>query len=78
MNYIKNVVGVQGHLRIAPQEWHDGLIAGLHPGRSGDMMSHNPDKFLYERRPESTAYIPYGRGKHYVCGALTAVHQMHL
>ncbi len=54
---------------IAPQEWHDGLIAGLHPGRSGDVMSHNPDKFLYERRPESTAYIPYGRGKHYVCGA---------
>ncbi len=53
---------------ITPREWHDGLVAGLHPGRSGD-IDQNPDHFKYERRPESTAYIPYGHGKHYVCGA---------
>ena len=54
---------------IAPCEWHDGLVAGLHPGRSGDLWRDVPDKFPYERRPESTACIPYGHGKHYVCGA---------
>jgi len=53
---------------ITPREWHDGLVAGLHPGRSGD-INQEPDKYPYERRPESTAYIPYGRGKYYVCGA---------
>ena len=53
---------------ITPQEWHDGLIAGIHP----NILTHdvsNPDKHGYERRPESTAYVPYGKGKHYVCGA---------
>jgi len=53
---------------IAPREWHDGLVAGLHPGRSGDIKS-NPDQWPYERRPESTAYVPFGSGCHYVCGA---------
>lgn len=54
---------------IAPREWDNGLMAGLHPGREGDRNRDNPDTFPYERRPESTAYIPYGAGKHYVCGA---------
>lgn len=53
---------------ITPCEWHDGLVAGLHPGRSGDVRT-NPDDWPYERRPESTAYIPFGTGQHYVCGA---------
>lgn len=48
---------------IAPREWNDGLMGGLHPGRSGDEKSDNPDNFPYERRPESTAYIPYGGGE---------------
>ena len=54
---------------IAPDAWHDGLVAGLHPGRRGDILAGQIDKFGYERRPESTAYVPYGKGKHYVCGA---------
>lgn len=53
---------------ITPREWHDGLVAGLHPGRSGDIRP-NPDEWPYERRPQSTAYIPFGTGRHYVCGA---------
>ena len=54
---------------ITPREWHDGLVAGLHPGHCGDTYADQPDRFPYERRPESTAYIPYGAGKDYVCGA---------
>lgn len=53
---------------IAPQSWHDGLVAGVHPG-AFRMTVNNPDRHSYERRPESTAYIPYGAGKDYVCGA---------
>lgn len=54
---------------IAPQEWHDGLVAGSHPGRWGDIWLNDINNFPYERRPESTAYIPGGKGKYYVCGA---------
>ncbi|MBQ8293833.1 MAG: glycosyltransferase [Alphaproteobacteria bacterium] len=54
---------------ITPREWHDGLVAGSHPGRRGDVLAGNPDLFGYERRPESTAYVPFGKGKDYVCGA---------
>ncbi len=54
---------------IIPMPWHNGLVAGIHPGRSGDIRRNTPDMFPYERRPESTAYIPFGQGKHYVCGA---------
>lgn len=54
---------------IAPRDWHNGLVAGIHPGRDGDIDATDPDKFRYERRPESTAYIPFGGGKYYVCGA---------
>jgi hypothetical protein len=50
---------------IAPAEWHDGLVGGLHPGHP-----ENPDYLNYERRVESTAYIPFGKGRHYLCGAL--------
>lgn len=55
---------------IAPHEWNtSGLVAGLHPGRHGDIFKTDPDSFSYERRPESTAYVPFGKGKYYVCGA---------
>lgn len=54
---------------ITPREWHDGLVAGIHPGRWGDIWANEVARFPYERRKESTAYIPVGGGKHYVCGA---------
>ena len=63
------LVGPVDLSEIAPREWHDGLVAGVHPGACGDARCTNPDDFPYERRPESTAYIPYGSGRHYVCGA---------
>jgi len=53
---------------IAPREWNDGLVAGIHPS----ILTHdisNPDFLPYERRPESTAGVPFGQGKYYVCGA---------
>lgn len=53
---------------ITPCEWHNGLVAGLHPGTPGD-IDQVPDHYPYERRPESTACVPYGHGRHYVCGA---------
>lgn len=53
---------------IAPQSWHtSGIVAGLHPNDFDDDIA--PDVFPYERRKKSTAYIPFGHGKHYVCGA---------
>ncbi len=52
---------------IAPQAWHkSGIVAGLHPFF---YRKCNPDEISYERRPESTAYIPYGKGEYYLCGA---------
>ena len=57
---------------IAPAEWHDGLVGGLHPGNKFNIPGstfNNPDRFSYERRPESTAYIPFGKGRNYLCGA---------
>jgi len=54
---------------IAPREWDGGLCASLHPGRHGDIWRDAPDGFPYERREASTAYVPYGVGRHYVCGA---------
>ncbi len=53
---------------IAPHEWNDGLVAGAHPSVLSDKYQ-SPNEHCYERRPESTAYIPFGSGKHYVCGA---------
>ena len=53
---------------IAPQEWHtSGIVAGIHPSCS--VNPDNPDNLPYERRKKSTAYIPFGHGKYYVCGA---------
>ena len=55
---------------IAPQAWHtSGIVAGIHPGKNGDVNDGKIDEYQYERRPNSTAYIPFGQGKHYVCGA---------
>lgn len=53
---------------ITPREWHNGLVAGLYPGMSGD-IDQVPDHYPYERRPKSAACVPYGHGRHYVCGA---------
>jgi len=55
---------------IAPQSWHtSGIVAGIHPGHNGDVDDGKVDGYPYERNPKSTAYIPFGYGKHYVCGA---------
>lgn len=43
-----------------------GLVMGLHPG----YYNKKPDEYPYDRNPKSTAYIPYGQGKHYVQGCL--------
>lgn len=52
---------------IAPQSWHEsGIVAGVHPFF---YKSDNPDILPYERRCQSTAAVPYGIGKYYVCGA---------
>ena len=40
------------------------LVATQHPG----FWWKNKNLFSYERRPESTAYIPYGQGKMYYAG----------
>ncbi|MCL2596937.1 MAG: hypothetical protein FWD66_04615 [Paludibacter sp.] len=53
---------------IAPQQWNDGLVAGAHPIVLSDKYV-NPDELPFERRKESTACVPLGSGKHYVCGA---------
>lgn len=40
------------------------LVATQHPG----FWFKNPDDFSYERREQSTAYVPYGEGKMYYAG----------
>lgn len=40
------------------------LVATQHPG----FFHKSPEEFAYERRPESTAYIPMGQGKMYYAG----------
>jgi len=40
------------------------LVATQHPG----FWYRSVNEFSYERRPESTAYIPYGEGKMYYAG----------
>lgn len=49
---------------ILPGAEHNGLVAGVHRVS----VKRKPDRFSYERRPESTAYIPYGQGRHYFAG----------
>ncbi|GHT47578.1 hypothetical protein AGMMS49965_25690 [Bacteroidia bacterium] len=53
---------------IAPRAWDNGLVAGIHPGILTTKII-SPDQHSYERRSQSTAYIPFGSGQHYVCGA---------
>lgn len=40
------------------------LVATQHPG----FWYKSPEQFSYERRKESTAYVPYGEGKMYYAG----------
>ena len=40
------------------------LVATQHPG----MWFKGPDECTYERRPESTAYVPFGDGEKYYAG----------
>lgn len=40
------------------------LVATQHPG----MWALEPDRFTYERRPQSTAYVPFGTGQRYYAG----------
>lgn len=40
------------------------LVATQHPG----FWFKSPDEFSYERREQSTAYVPYGTGKMYYAG----------
>lgn len=49
---------------ILPGAEHGGLVAGVHRVS----VKRKPDRFTYERRPESTACIPYGQGCHYFAG----------
>lgn len=42
------------------------LLVVMHPG----YYCKSKWKFPYERRKKSFAYIPYGRGQHYVCGGV--------
>lgn len=47
-----------------PQD--DALLVCQHPGN----FDKRPEQFPYDRNEKSTAYIPYGEGKHYVAGGL--------
>jgi len=44
----------------------DQLLVVQHPGQIGKPA----DQFPYERNPRSRASIPFGTGKHYVCGGI--------
>ena len=46
------------------EEIFGDLVATQHPG----FWWKNNNQFSYERRPQSTAYIPYGEGKMYYAG----------
>ncbi len=49
---------------ILPSEEESGLVIAEHM----ETMNQRADEFPYERNPESTAYIPLGKGKHYFAG----------
>lgn len=49
---------------ILPGPQDGGLVAALHRVS----VKRKPDRFTYERRPESTACIPLGNGRHYFAG----------
>lgn len=48
----------------------EGLVVTQHPG----FYNKSSDEFTYDRNPESSAYIPYGTGKVYVCGGVNGGH----
>jgi hypothetical protein len=51
---------------ILPDDSNDGLLAVLHPG----FWDKNNQEFTYDRNVSSTAYIPFGEGKHYFMGGV--------
>lgn len=44
----------------------EGLVFVQHPG----FFNKDNKDFSYERNQKSTAFIPYGKGEHYVCGGI--------
>lgn len=52
---------------ILPPNNSNGLIGTIHPG----FYSAPNTEFTYERRTDSTAYIPNGEGVHYYAGGLS-------
>jgi FkbM family methyltransferase len=50
---------------VLPTE-EEGLVVVRHPG----FFDKIPDDFTYDRNPASRAYIPFGRGRYYVCGGV--------
>lgn len=42
------------------------ILVVQHPGE----FNKKPSKYSYDRNPESTAYIPKGEGKYYICGGI--------
>jgi predicted SAM-dependent methyltransferase len=44
----------------------EGIVVVQHPG----FFDKRPDEFTYERNKESKAAIPFGEGKHYICGGV--------
>lgn len=49
---------------ILPGEEHEYLVAAEHR----QSVRRTPDRYTYDRNPDSTAYIPYGQGSHYYAG----------
>ncbi|MDR3061219.1 MAG: glycosyl transferase family 6 [Dysgonamonadaceae bacterium] len=58
---VKEPVGEE----ILPSD-DEELVVAMHPTY---FMETDPDKYSYDRNPESLAYIPIGEGKEYVQGA---------
>lgn len=49
---------------IIPQEENSFLVGVEHPG----FYKSHPNRFPYERNPNSSLYVPYGNGKNYFQG----------
>ena len=49
---------------ILPGAEHEYLVAAEHR----QSVRRTPDRYTYDRNPDSTAYIPYGQGSHYYAG----------
>lgn len=52
---------------VLPNNKNEGLVVQLHPAC---LFVKNPDKYAYDRNPNSQAYIPLGHGKYYFAGGL--------